>query len=86
MFKHIALLICVLSLTSLSFLFCFSDDFTQMLADYLRENPWIIWLGLGSFGMGLIFSLLQKRKQSVVSKSKSSESKSASKESSKKSK
>lgn len=57
------------------------DDFTQMVADYLRENTWIFWLGLCSFGMGLLISLLNKRKQGVVSKSKSSESKSKSSES-----
>ncbi|XP_026294009.1 thioredoxin domain-containing protein [Frankliniella occidentalis] len=64
------------------------DDFTQMIADYLRENPWIFWVGFASFVIGLIFSLIQKRRSKSVSKTKSdskSDSKS-SKESSKKSK
>lgn len=61
------------------------DDFTQMIADYLRENPWIFLVGIGSFVIGLIISLLQKRKSSAASKTKS-ESKQSSKESSKKSK
>ncbi|KAK3911999.1 Thioredoxin domain-containing protein [Frankliniella fusca] len=61
------------------------DDFTQMIADYLRENPWMFWLGIGSFVIGLFIALLQKRRSSPVSKTKS-ESKPTSKESSKKSK
>ncbi|KAJ1527916.1 hypothetical protein ONE63_007851 [Megalurothrips usitatus] len=60
------------------------DDFTQMIADYLRENPWIFYVGFGSFIMGLIISALQKRRAKSSEKSKS-ETKS-SKEGSKKSK
>lgn len=66
-------------------LFCSSDDFTQMVADYLRENPWIFYVGIGSFVIGLIIAFLNKRKSRASSKTKS-ESKSSSKEASKKSK
>lgn len=36
------------------------DDFIAMVADYLRENPWLWQLGLGTFVLGLLASLVTR--------------------------
>lgn len=38
------------------------DDFTALIADYLRQNPWLWQLGLATFILGLLFSLYVKFK------------------------
>lgn len=38
------------------------DDFTALIADYLRQNPWVWQLGAATFVLGLIAALLAKFK------------------------
>lgn len=38
------------------------DDFTALIADYLRQNPWLWQLGFATFILGLVFSLYVKFK------------------------
>lgn len=47
------------------------DDFTAMVADYLRENPWLWQLGLGTFVLGLLASLIPRFTKKTPEKKKS---------------
>lgn len=47
--------------------FIFSDDFVAIVADYLKENTWLWQIGLASFGIGIIVSLLMKFTQRKAS-------------------
>ncbi|KAF5279671.1 hypothetical protein FQR65_LT15306 [Abscondita terminalis] len=38
------------------------DDFTALIADYLRQNPWLWQLGAATFVLGLIAALIVKLK------------------------
>ncbi|KAF2885523.1 hypothetical protein ILUMI_20673 [Ignelater luminosus] len=38
------------------------DDFTALVMDYIRENPWLWQIGVGAFIIGLLVSFLMKRK------------------------
>lgn len=45
------------------------DDFIAMVVDYMRENPWLWQLGLGTFVLGLLASLVTRfTKQTPVTK------------------
>ncbi|KAJ8953028.1 hypothetical protein NQ314_007402 [Rhamnusium bicolor] len=46
------------------------DDFTAMLADYLKENPWLWQIGFGTFIIGLIASLILKYTQKTPQEKK----------------
>lgn len=48
------------------------DDFTAMVVDYMRENPWLWQLGLGMFVLGLLASFVMKftRKTQTAEKKK----------------
>jgi len=47
------------------------DDFTAMIADYLRQNPWLWQIGAGTFVLGVILSLLAKVRSGRKSEEKS---------------
>lgn len=38
----------------------FSDDLVSSIADYLKENPWLLHLGFGSLILGFFGSILMK--------------------------
>ncbi|XP_018577248.1 thioredoxin domain-containing protein [Anoplophora glabripennis] len=48
------------------------DDFTAMIADYLRENPWVWQIGFGTFILGVIASFFTRHTQPVPEKKKPS--------------
>lgn len=47
------------------------DDFTAMVADYMRENPWLWQLGLGTFAFGLLASLVTRFTKKIPETKKS---------------
>jgi len=47
------------------------DDFTAMIADYLRQNPWLWQLGGGTFVVGLLLSVVMKLRSGTKSEEKS---------------
>ena len=50
--------------------FCFSDDFLQMIVDYLWDNRWIWKIGFGSIGFTVlsIYIIISKLKAKPVTK------------------
>lgn len=47
----------------------FSDDLTQMIADYIAENNWILGLGGFSIVLGIAIALYSKRYAAAPKKS-----------------
>lgn len=47
------------------------DDFTAMIADYMRENPWLWQLALGTFVLGLLASFVIRFMKKTPEKKKS---------------
>lgn len=46
----------------INFYFFSSDDLTTMIAMYLKENPWLWQVGIATFGLGLLISLISSLK------------------------
>lgn len=47
----------------ISLIFCFlicSDDLIALIVEYLKENTWLWQVGLGSFGIGIVVSVILK--------------------------
>nr|XP_022910458.1 thioredoxin domain-containing protein-like [Onthophagus taurus] len=49
------------------------DDLTSLIAVYIKENSWLVYVGIGTFLMGVIVALFSKKGQETQQQKKSKE-------------
>ncbi|KAJ8925757.1 hypothetical protein NQ315_009605 [Exocentrus adspersus] len=46
------------------------DDFTTLIVVYMKENPWLLFIGVGTFLLGLVAAIIPRYAQRIPEKKK----------------